>query len=524
MPEGNAGTGDRTLLEIISVSKSFPGVRALDSVSFDVVEGEVHAVIGENGAGKSTLMNILSGVYGDYEGEIRLRGQPLHFGGPRDAQHNGIATIHQELNLLPELTVAENVFLGREPRTPFWTLDAGRMEKMSKHALARLDTRIRPKQRVKSLRVGEQQLVEIAKALSLEASILIFDEPTSSLSDAEIERLFEVISALQREGVTILYISHKLDEIFHIADRVTVLRDGEYIGTRLISGTSRRELIHMMVGRELKDLFPKQPSETGDEVLRVEGLGLVPDADGSGRRLEDISFDLRRGEILGLAGLRGAGRTELLETLFGVNPPRRVRGRVVIDRTELTVRSPREAIRAGIAFVTEDRKTQSLIIRLSVGHNMTLAALKNFVRFGFLRSAPEKRAIGTMTKELRIKTPGPDTVVNDLSGGNQQKVALSKCLLTEPRVLLLDEPTRGIDVGAKAEIYGLIGDITSGGTAILMASSELAELVAICDRVLVLREGRLVARLTQAELTQHRIGEAAAGEIVEARDEQATRG
>jgi ribose transport system ATP-binding protein len=497
------------MLKIESVSKRFPGVRALHNVSFEVVHGEVHALIGENGAGKSTLMKILSGVYTDYEGEVLLDGQPLTLGGPRDAQRRGIAIIHQELNLIPELTVAENIFLGREPRTVAGLLDVASMEKASRSLLNRLNLAIPPDRPVKWLRVGEQQLVEVAKALSLDARLLILDEPTSALSQAEIDRLFTVIAALKDHGVTMIYISHKFDEIFRIADRVTVLRDGECIGTRSIAEADQPSLIRMMVGRSLSDLFPKEIATVGDEALRVEHLDLLPDGRGGGRTLSDISFNLRRGEILGIAGLMGAGRTELLETLFGVHPAQRVRGRIEIAGRERRITSPRDAIRAGLAFVTEDRKTQSLILKLSVAHNLTLAALNRFLRFNVVRSREEHDAVERSIEQLRIKTPNSTINVDKLSGGNQQKVALAKCLLTRPRVLLLDEPTRGIDIGAKVEIYGLISRLAQEGAAVVIASSELLELLAMCDRIIVLCEGRLTAELSRSEATQERIMEAA---------------
>lgn len=497
------------MLDIQSVGKSFPGVRALDNVSFAVRAGEVHALIGENGAGKSTLMKILSGVYSEYEGQILFEGRPLALRSPRDAQQQGIAIIHQELNLVPELTVAENIFLGAELHTRMGALDVRRMAKETTELLDRFNLSIPPDRPVKWLRVGEQQLAEVAKALSLDARLLILDEPTSALSEAEIERLFAVIAALQAQGVTMIYISHKLDEIFRIADRVTVLRDGEYIGTRAVRETNTAELIRMMVGRSLTELFPKEEVEAGDEVLRVEYLSLAPDSQRGSRSLEDISFTLRRGEIVGVAGLMGAGRTELLETIFGVHERKRVGGRIVIEGKERQPKSPEEAIGFGLAFVTEDRKNQSLILILSVAQNMTLAALKRFLRMGFMRQNAEAEAVRTSIDQLRIKTPGSAVEVETLSGGNQQKVALAKCLLTQPKVLLLDEPTRGIDVGAKAEIYALVSHLAHEGAGILMASSELPEILSMCDRVLVLCEGRLTGEFTRAEATQERIMEAA---------------
>jgi ribose transport system ATP-binding protein len=497
------------MLEIKSVSKSFPGVQALSDVSFTVQRATVHALVGENGAGKSTLMKILSGVYSDYDGEIVLEGQRLALRSPRDAQRHGIAIIHQELNLIPELTVVDNVFLGIERRTRLGDLDSRAMERECRLLLQRFNLDIPPNRPVKWLRVGEKQLVEVAKALALQAQLFILDEPTSALSEGEIERLFAVIASLKATGVTMIYISHKLDEIFRIADTVTVLRDGQHIGTCPIEETNQGDMIRMMVGRTLTELFPKEAVPAGEEVLRVEQLNLAPDRQRNTRSLCDISFTVKRGEILGLAGLMGAGRTELLETLFGVYPPSRVTGRILLNGREQHNHSPEDAIAAGFAFVTEDRKLQSLITGMSVAHNLTLAALKRFLTLGFIRLRAESVAVDRSIDELHIRTPSRLAIVNNLSGGNQQKVVLAKGLLNTPAVLLLDEPTRGIDVGAKAEIYGLISHLAQNGAAILMASSELPEILAMCDRVLVFCEGRLTGEFTRAEATQERIMQAA---------------
>jgi ribose transport system ATP-binding protein len=501
------------MLEIRGVSKSFSGVHALQDVSFDVAPGEVHAIVGENGAGKSTLMNILSGVHTGYDGEVVLDGESLALHGPRDAQRHGIAIIHQELNLIPELTVAENIFLGREPRQPTGMLDSARMDREAAALLARLALPVSTKRPVKSLRVGECQLVEVAKALSLDARLLILDEPTSALSENEIRHLFDVIAALHAEGVTVIYISHKFDEVFAIADRVTVLRDGRYVGTVEAAATDQRELIRMMVGRPLHELFPRTAPATDDEVLRVDGLRVDASPETGARAIGPISLRLRRGEILGVAGLMGAGRTELLEALFGVHPRHRVHGAITVAGVARRIDSPRAAIGAGMAFVTEDRKTQSLIMRMAVGHNITLAALGRFLRFDVLRRRAEAAAVRQSIDQLRIKAKSPAVLVDTLSGGNQQKVALAKCLLTHPTVLLLDEPTRGIDVGAKAEIYELMSELAAGGAGIVMASSELPELLAMCDRILVLSDGQLSAELSGDEATQEQIMEAATSRL-----------
>jgi len=501
------------MLEIKGVSKSFPGVRALHNVSFQVRAGEIHALMGENGAGKSTLMKILSGVYSSYEGQVVWEGQALRLRNPGEATGRGIAIIHQELNLIPELSIAENLFLGREPRTRFGTLDRARMESETKTWLAKLSLELPPQRLAKYLRVGEQQLVEIARALSLRARLLMLDEPTSALSEAEIEHLFQVIASLQAEGVTMIYISHKLDEVFRLCDRITILRDGEHVSTLDAASTDRAELIRLMVGRSMGELFPKSHAQAGEEALRVEGLSLQPAArsgqEARGRALHDISFSLRRGEIVGVAGLMGAGRTELLEALFGVHQARRVRGRVWIAGRERLPRTPQEAIAAGLALATEDRKGQSLLLNLSVAHNATLSALRQFLSVGLVRARAERQAVADSMSKLQVKTSSAQVEVGTLSGGNQQKVVLAKCLMTAPQVLLLDEPTRGIDVGAKAEIYALMSQLAQSGTAILMASSELPELLAMCDRILVLCEGRLSAELNREQATPERILEAA---------------
>ena len=496
------------MLEIRSVSKSFSGVRVLKAVSFTINQGEVHALMGENGAGKSTLLKILSGVYSEYEGALLLDGQTLRLQSPRDAQGQGIAIIHQELSLIPELSIAENVFLGHEPKTPLGLLDRKRMAEETKALLGRLQVDLPPQRLVRDLRIGEQQIVEVAKALAPGARVLMLDEPTSALSEAEIRHLFSVIATLKAQGVTLIYVSHKLEEVFALSDRITVLRDGETVGTRSTSETDAPELIRMMVGRPLDDLFPKEEAAPGGEALRVENLSLRAGA-GRGRSLRDISFFLRRGEIVGVAGLMGAGRTELLETLFGVPERARVGGRIQMEGREIRPASPREAIAAGLAFVTEDRKNLSLVMSFSVRQNVTLIALKKFMRHGLIQRAGEGEAVRDSIVKWHVKTGSGETSIGALSGGNQQKVVLAKCLLAGPKVLLLDEPTRGIDVGAKAEIYALISQLARQGTAILMASSEMPELLAMCDRILVLREGRLSATLTRAEATQERILEAA---------------
>ena len=492
------------------ISKSFPGVAALADVSLRVKPGEVRALLGENGAGKSTLMNILSGGLGAYEGAIAIAGRRVDIHSPRTARELGIAMIHQELHLVPELSVSDNFFLGRELRTPFGALNRQRMRAETARYLAELDLSISPRRPVGLARVAEQQLMEVAKALSLNARILIMDEPTSALADVEVQRLFEVIRRLSSLGVAIIYISHRLEELPQIAHTVSVLRDGHMIGTVEIAQATRSDLITMMVGRPLQAFFPAaEVREVRRELLRAERLSLDGDVRLGRRPLDAISLTLHAGEIVGIAGLMGAGRTEILEALFGVHPRRNVRGRLYLDGEVVTLGSPRQAIARGIAFVTEDRKAQSLITTLSVGFNVTIAALGQFLRGLTIDRGRERTAVRDAIKDLRIKTPSALSVVNDLSGGNQQKVVIAKCLLTHPRVLLMDEPTRGIDVGAKAEIYALMKRLAVDGLGILMVSSEMPELLALCDRILVVCEGRLTAEFSRDTATQEQILEAA---------------
>ncbi len=497
-------------LELSGISKSFPGVRALTDVSLQVKRGEVRALLGENGAGKSTLMNILSGSLGTYDGDITIDGRRADIRSPRAARNLGIAMIHQELHLVPELSVADNFFLGREFHTGLGALDRRRMRRETTRYLAELDLAISPRRPVGLARVAEQQLIEVAKALSLDARILIMDEPTSALADAEVQRLFSVIRRLSARGVAIVYISHRLEELPQIAHSVSVLRDGRMIDTVPMANAARSDLIAMMVGRPLQAFYPSAPTVSARrEVVRTHGLGLTADVAQGRRPLHDISLTLHAGEIVGIAGLMGAGRTEILETLYGVHARRSMSGTVYLDGRPTDIHSPRQAIARGLAFITEDRKAQSLITTLSVQFNVTLSALGRFVRGLTIDRAKERAAVRDAIADLRIKTPSPLAIVNNLSGGNQQKVVLAKCLLARPRVLLMDEPTRGIDVGAKAEIYTLMKRLSSEGLGILMVSSELPELLALCDRILVICEGRITAEFARDAATQEKILEAA---------------
>jgi len=498
-----------TLLEMRQISKSFPGVKALDRVDFEVRAGEVHALLGENGAGKSTLVKILSGALQPDRGEIRLSGEEAAFATTRDAERAGIAIIYQELNLVPQMTVAENIYLGREPRTRFGLIQRTKMKKGAGEELRRLQAEeISVDAVVGQLRIGQQQLVEIAKALSLHARIVIMDEPTSALSESEVEILFRVIKQLQASGVSVIYISHKLDEIFAIAQRVTVLRDGRCIGTREVPQCDAKTLINMMVGRELVELFPKEKSRTGEEILRVEDLSVKHPA--SDRYLlKGISFSLHRGEILGIAGLMGAGRSELVMTLFGAPPGPMVTGRILIKGRECAIQSPVDAITQRCALVTEDRKVQGLFLQLSVGVNISIASLKKAVRAWLLRRRLEASLVSRYIDQLRIKVPSVAAAVETLSGGNQQKVILAKWMLTDPEILFLDDPTRGIDVGAKAEIYQLMSQFISRGMGIILISSELPEVLAMSDRILVLSQGRITGEFTRDQATEEKIMTAA---------------
>jgi ABC-type sugar transport system ATPase subunit len=489
------------------INKRFPGVVALNDVSFDVHVGEVHCLVGENGAGKSTLMKIMSGVYTDFEGEMILNGQPVVFRNTRDAQEHGIAMIHQELNLIPELTVYENIFLGRELKTRLGTIDRRQMRQEAEDLMRRLGVDIDTNRSISRLRVGQQQLVEIAKALSLNSRIIIMDEPTSALSDAEVEYLFRVIQGLREHRVAVIYISHRLDEIFTVANRITVLRDGSVMGTAEAQEMTRRKLISLMVGRDLEVLYPKESVSLGETVLEVEHLYY---RQGNTTVLQDISLHVRRGEIVGIAGLMGAGRTQLLETIFGVYPPSATSGRIRLNGKPVHFHSPTEAIEAGIGLVAEDRKVQSLVLERSVGENASLAALRQFTTwFNVVRRRGERQAVRRVVADLNVKTPSIETLVANLSGGNQQKVVIGKFLLTEIVLFLLDEPTRGIDVGAKAEIYHLVGQLAKNGTAFLLVSSEMPELLAVCDRIYVLCDGRLTGEFERSEFNQEAIMEAA---------------
>jgi ABC-type sugar transport system ATPase subunit len=492
------------------VGKRFPGVVALEGVSFDLMPGECHAICGENGAGKSTLMKLLSGVITDYDGEILLRGAPVRFRGTRDAEAAGIAIIHQELNLVEQLSAAANIFLGRERRTPLGLLDDAGMEREAAALLAELECPLDPRTPAGSLRVGDQQLLEIAKALSLRSDVLIMDEPTSALTEAEVARLDRVVARLRARGVTILSITHKMDEVFRLADRITVLRDGRLVTTVDRSATTPREITGWMVGRDIAGHDFHGTRSRGAVALEVRGMTLPWPDHPRGYRLKDVSLTVHAGEIIGIAGLMGAGRTELLETIFGATEAAWT-GEVLLDGHAVRFVHPADACAAGIAMVTEDRKRLGLFPELDVAANVSLCGLQQAVQAGLLSRGREEDLVASPLRETGVKTPGPHAAITGLSGGNQQKCIIGRWLLVKPRILLLDDPTRGIDVGAKAELYQLIDRLCREGLAVILTSSELPELLALSDRIIVLAEGCVTAEFPRSEATEQRIIEAATG-------------
>jgi len=496
------------VLEMRDIVKRYPGVLAVDHGQLTLRPGEVHCLVGENGAGKSTLMKVLAGAIPMDSGEIRLSGEPVSVTSPHHAQQLGISMIYQEFNLSPFLSVAENIFLGREPRlgkTPF--INWSTMYRDAREILGRVRTDLDVRKPVNECSVAQQQIVEIAKALSFSSKVIVMDEPSATLTDHELKALFDLIRGLKKDGIGMIYISHRLEEIFEIGDRVTVMRDGQYIGTKEVSEVHREDLIHMMVGRELKDEYPKERFARGEEVLRVEGLGI----DGA---FQDVSFSLHKGEIMGLTGLVGAGRTEVARAIFGADKLHA--GQIFLDGRPITLTSPQDAIRQGIGLLTEDRKTQGLVLGMSVRENTTLANLKDLVRFLFVDRGREREVTLKYVDDLRIKTPTIEQTAQNLSGGNQQKVVLAKWLFTGCRVLIFDEPTRGIDVGAKVEIYKLMNELVRNGVCILMISSELPEVLGMCDRILVMHEGRLAGELPRADADQERLMRLATGETLAA--------
>jgi ABC-type sugar transport system ATPase subunit len=499
-----------TILRMEEIIKEFSGVRVLHGVDFNILRGEVMGLMGENGAGKSTLMKILAGVHTNWEGRIVLNNHEVRFQNTKEAEESGIAIIYQELNLIPELSVAENIFLGREPCHFAGIVDYNRMNKMAEDILADLHFTSSVRIPVSELRVGHQQLVEIGKALSLNAQILIMDEPTSALSEAETKILFSVISRLKKWGVSIIYISHRMAEVFEIADRITVLRDGACAGVKNVDDVTRQKIIKMMVGQDFDHFFVKEGKPEDEIILRVKNLSRKHPDESKRHLVDNVSFDVKKGEQFGIAGLLGAGRTELLESIFGVAASDTT-GTIEINNKTVILSNPEKAIQTGIAFITEDRKGNGLIMGMSIEHNMTLAALKEIVRSGFILSKVKERKLAEdNVKQLSIHVNDLNNPIESLSGGNQQKILLSKWLATEPCILLLDDPTRGIDVGAKHEIYVLLSKLAKQGMTIIMASSELQELLSICDRIMVLREGKFSEIFNRNEATQEKILDAAA--------------
>ncbi|MBI3910073.1 MAG: sugar ABC transporter ATP-binding protein [Armatimonadetes bacterium] len=491
------------LLEMRGISKRYPGVVALDNVDFDVRAGEVHALVGENGAGKSTLMKILAGAETRDAGQILLRGQPVHIDSPQRAMDLGINIIYQEFNLVPHLSAAENIFLGREPAASIpGFIDFRRLYREAQQVMDSLGVSVDVRTEAGQLSVAHQQMVEIAKATSRNSVIIAMDEPSATLTEHELQNLFQLIRSLRERGVGIIYISHRLEEIFTIADRVTVLRDGHRIGTHPVEAMDRDTVIQMMVGRELAHSAPKRATVCGDAVLEARGLARHG-------VFRDVSFTVHAGEVLGIGGLVGAGRTEVARALFGADPLDA--GEIRLRGKRVRIRSPRDAIRLGIGLVPEDRKTLGLILNMVVRENVTLANLDLLSLLGFVNRRREREATEQYVRSLRIRTPTVEQEVRNLSGGNQQKVVLARWLFTDSRVMIFDEPTRGIDVGAKMEIYGLINDLAARGVATIMISSELPELLAMSDRVLVMHEGRLAGALSREEATQERVMHLATG-------------
>jgi len=500
----NQPSNDNYVLEMLNISKSFPGVQALDKVTFKVLRGEVHALVGENGAGKSTLMKILAGAHQRDAGKILIDGQPVEIPDPITSQRLGISMIHQEFNLVPSISVAENIFLGRLPALGGWAhLNWKELYNNAAKLLDRLNVDVDVRALVKNLSVAKKQMVEIAKALSMQAKIIIMDEPTSALTLAETKTLFDIIHNLKQQGVSVIFITHRIEEIFEVADRVTALRDGHHIATRDIKDVDQAAIVKMMVGRELDTLFPKVQTTIGDIALEVKELnkeGL----------LHNISLQVRQGEIVGLAGLVGAGRTDLAKAIFGISPPDS--GTIMIQGNRCYIRSPRQAIDLGMGLVPEDRKEEALVLARPVRDNISLAIIRLLSWLGLIiRHKEEDQLVDDYIERLDIKTPSPMQLVRNLSGGNQQKTVIARWLAAKPKVLIMDEPTRGIDVGAKAEIHALMGQLAQEGVGILMISSELQEILGISDRIVVMHEGTITAEFTREEATQELIMQAATG-------------
>ncbi|EOB1205241.1 TPA: ribose ABC transporter ATP-binding protein RbsA [Photobacterium damselae] len=493
------------ILALEGIEKAFPGVKALDNACLNVYPGRVMALMGENGAGKSTLMKVLTGIYSKDAGEVRYQGAPVHFHGPRHSQEAGISIIHQELNLIPELTIAENIFLGREKTNAFGGIKWAEMYREADALLKRLNVKHSSRQLLGELSLGEQQMVEIAKALSFKSQVIIMDEPTDALTDTETESLFNVINELRSEGCGIVYISHRLKEIFEICDDITVLRDGKFIGECRVADTDEDGLIEMMVGRRLDEQYPRIAVKHGTTCLEVKNL--------TGSGINDVSFTLDRGEILGISGLMGAGRTELMKVIYGALT--RESGDVILDGKIINPISPQDGLANGIAYISEDRKGDGLVLGLSVKENMSLCALEQLSNGIKIDQQQEVIAVEDFIRLFNIKTPTRDQIIGNLSGGNQQKVAIAKGLMTKPKVLILDEPTRGVDVGAKKEIYQLINQFKADGMSIILVSSEMPEVLGMSDRILVMHEGRISGEFTPEEANQEKLLACAVGKRID---------
>lgn len=493
------------MLQAVNISKSFPGVKALKGVNLNFYPAKVNAILGENGAGKSTLLKILTGVYPDYEGEIHLNGQVVKFNHIKDAQKAGISIIHQELNLIPTLTIAENIFLGQEIENQWGMLDYSGMKKVTNQLLQRLELKLSPDTLVQNLKVGEQQLIEIAKALLIDAQVILMDEPTSALTNAEIDNLHRIIAELKKEGKTIVYISHKMEELFRIAEKYTVMRDGCSVAEGDMSDTTEQALIRQMVGREVVIEKKVKTQISQDVILSVQNFTLPHPKLKNRNLLEDISFNLHQGEILGIFGLMGAGRTELLESIFGLNSIA-LKGSMAVHQNSVKIQTPKDAIANGIAFVTEDRKTEGLVLGMNIASNISLTTLESDK---LLDDLQEQRNAQSYIDSLAIKTPSSQQLCLNLSGGNQQKVVLAKWLATNPSILMLDEPTRGIDINAKNEIYELIKKLSQEGKSFIIVSSEIPELLALADRFLVMSGGRITAELSAEEADEDKLLKAA---------------
>ncbi|PKR77928.1 D-xylose ABC transporter ATP-binding protein [Halalkalibacillus sediminis] len=493
---------EKPLVEMKGISKSFGAVNVLKGVNLEVLPGEVHALLGENGAGKSTLMKILTGIYSRDDGQVFVKGEEVRFKEPKESEEAGIAVIHQELNIIPYLSVMENMFLGR-PITYGKTgvINAKKMREKTKEYLERLGVYLDPMAKAGSLSVGHQQMIEIAKAISTNAQVIVMDEPTAALTDREIERLFEVIERLRSQGVGVVYISHRMEEIFKICDRISVLRDGEYIGTREVKSVEYDEIIRMMVGRQLGELFPERDVTTGDTQFRVENL--------SSDVFNNVSFEVKKGEIFGVAGLMGAGRSEIMQTLFGARKLKS--GKIYINEQEVKIDSPHDAIKAGIGYVTEDRKDEGLILGMTVRENTTLTNLGEVSSKSIISNKKEKMMADETIKKFNIKASSMEQEIKSLSGGNQQKVVIGKWLSLNPKILILDEPTRGVDIGAKKEIYQIMNELTAAGVSIIMISSELPEVLGMSDRVMVVHEGSVSKIIDRADADQEKIMHAATG-------------